>query len=446
MPADRRRHRGGLVALGIALVATALLLSGSGPVAASTDWSAVDLTGYRFGRLSPGSTVARAAGDQVGYEVPVEGASYGPWSFDVTADGAVWLLDEVNDRLLVWRHGPSSAPGVVRLPYRAAEDFAVAPDGRYYVDFKPGAPDPRLRYAFSASGALRWTAPLSREELFNTVLRFGPDGRLHQVDDAGWRPVVTAGGLPLPVAQQQTLAGQPLPGGRLLTTSASGTRLRAVITGADGAVVRRWRLDVAAPLEVAPSAATAAVLDGALLLPVEVYGEMSGTFRHELVVLRLSLRTGALLGRITVQGRGFFGDSITRLRVGPDGAVCELRSSPRTGIRVVRHPWPAVPTPVPTAGPTSGPTAAPPPPTRTVPPSAPAVTPSAPTAPVVDPPSTGTAAPAVTATGVEAADGWRSATARTGLVAGATVLLLAAGVATALLRHRHRRGRPPRGA
>jgi hypothetical protein len=52
--------------------------------------------------------VAKAGPNEVGWESPppgADGVTFGPWSFDVARDGSIWLLDEVNERLLVWQPG-----------------------------------------------------------------------------------------------------------------------------------------------------------------------------------------------------------------------------------------------------------------------------------------------------------------------------------------------------
>jgi hypothetical protein len=66
----------------------------------------VALGAHTFGALTPAqAVVARVGPGGVGWVQEQEGASYGPGSFEVAANGAVWLLDEVNDRLLRWRPG-----------------------------------------------------------------------------------------------------------------------------------------------------------------------------------------------------------------------------------------------------------------------------------------------------------------------------------------------------
>src|SRR5512133_2676276 len=98
-----------LVRAGVTLAAALALLAGTAPqpaAATSLAASPVELGVHRFGHLRPPDTVvAHADPDEVGFSRPPKGADgvdLGPWSFDVAKDGSIWLLDEVNHRLLTW--------------------------------------------------------------------------------------------------------------------------------------------------------------------------------------------------------------------------------------------------------------------------------------------------------------------------------------------------------
>ncbi len=103
------------------------------------------LGNHRFGHLrTPDAIAAHADAAEVGFYQPPKGAdglAYGPWSFDVAQDGSIWLLDEINHRLLVWQPGrPGHPAGKVALPVDPLErvaDFAVAPDGTIYATYVP---------------------------------------------------------------------------------------------------------------------------------------------------------------------------------------------------------------------------------------------------------------------------------------------------------------------
>ena len=95
--------------------------------------------------LPPESLVARDAtrtwqallpwGDaplQVGHSAPAEGNPEAPSSFAVTQDGRIWLLDQLNQRVLVLRMGANGMLEQALPPIPASlttQDLAVAPDG-----------------------------------------------------------------------------------------------------------------------------------------------------------------------------------------------------------------------------------------------------------------------------------------------------------------------------
>lgn len=65
----------------------------------------VRLGAHRFGRTrAPEAVVARARPNQVGW-LHEGGVNEGPETFLIARDRSIWLHDEVNHRLLVWRAG-----------------------------------------------------------------------------------------------------------------------------------------------------------------------------------------------------------------------------------------------------------------------------------------------------------------------------------------------------
>jgi hypothetical protein len=79
--------------------------------------SLVSLGTHKFGHLrAPEAVVASAGPDEVAFTNPAECAREGPWSFEIASDRSIWLLDELDKRLLVWAPGhPSASPCVVGL-------------------------------------------------------------------------------------------------------------------------------------------------------------------------------------------------------------------------------------------------------------------------------------------------------------------------------------------
>jgi hypothetical protein len=125
----------------VLLMAGVITIPAQSVAASATSPLPVSLGTHRFGQLAtPEAIVAKASPDQVGWWVVppgADGVSFGPWSFDVAPDRSIWLLDEVNHRLLRWQAGRPSGPvravRVADLPNLA--DFAVAGDGTIYVSY-----------------------------------------------------------------------------------------------------------------------------------------------------------------------------------------------------------------------------------------------------------------------------------------------------------------------
>jgi hypothetical protein len=218
-----------------AVVAGLAMLSASGLVrpalAATVAYTPVPLGTHEFGHLAhPDAIVAVAGADDVGWENPPEGNAFGPWSFDVAADGSVFLLDNNNNRLLLWERGrPGRIARTVPLPQdeiRGAADLAVGTDGTIYLSYLPQSPpDDRKRLrvcALSPTGKLLWTAPTDILYL-NDRLRTVPDGSVYwegtydskEPPNGWWTPVTTPDGDPLSLARQRagSTPYQPMPDG-----------------------------------------------------------------------------------------------------------------------------------------------------------------------------------------------------------------------------------------
>jgi hypothetical protein len=373
------------------------------PAAASSGPMPVDLGAHRFGHLrAPDTIVAHADADEVGFYQPPEGAdgvAFGPWSFDVAQDGSIWLLDEVNHRLLVWQAGRPDHPArSVRLPQDPLErvaDFAVAPDHSIYATYvPPPGPGPKtLRLAaLTSGGQVRWTAPTT-VEIFNAQLRIGPDQSLYVYGGQPgrrWTQLTTPAGRPLPVADQrrQTSPLQPLAGGlRLATSSPSASERRFTLSNEAGRILGDWR--VTSQDDLGAAAATPALVGGDPVVVMGISKETKSEFLYEYQVLRLA-RTGGASVRFALapDTRAVWGDTpITGVRVGPDGHLYRMQSTRTAGVSIGRYrldpaqpkpptPKPPAPTPPAPKGPQidNGGLTAPP---VTVPPAQPAAAPAA---------------------------------------------------------------------
>jgi hypothetical protein len=357
-----------LARAGVTLAAALALLAGAAlqPAAAtSLAASPVELGVHRFGHLRPpGTVVAHADPGEVGFSRPPKGADgveLGPWSFDLAKDGSIWLLDAVNHRLLTWPPGtldhPARTLALPGDPLDRVGDFAVAPDHTIYVTYvPPPGPGPKTMRlaALAPDGTVRWTAP-TIDEIFNAQLRIGPDNALYVFDARRWMQLTTPAGRPLSVADQRRRASaeQPLPGGLRLAASHQqfGGSWRFTVTD-QGRTVRGWQ--VTSRTELGAQGATPALVDGDLVVVLEVTQQTKSKFLYNYEVLRLSRTAGASVRfAIPPATRAAWGDApVTGVRIGPDGSLYQLRSSPTTGVDIVR--WsltPARPTPTPTTTP-----------------------------------------------------------------------------------------------
>jgi hypothetical protein len=350
-----RRLVPALVRGGLALAAgLALLLGGTVQQAAATSSALlpVPLGTHRFGQLrAPDEIVAHADPHQVGFYQPpkgMDGVAYGPWSFDVAQDGSIWLLDEVNHRLLVWRPGRPAGPArSVKLaePLAGTADFAVAPDHTIYATYvpPPGHGPKTLRLAaLDPGGHVRWTAP-TIIEIFNAQLRIGPDKALYVYGGQPghrWTPLTTPAGQPLSVADQRRRSSpqQPLAGGlRLAGSHPVPGEWRITLSDQAGQVVRGWR--VSSRTRLGAEGATPALVGGDPVVVFEVTKETSREFLYEYEILRLA-RAGGTSQRFAVApaARVNWGDvPITGVRVGPDGQLYQLRTSRTGGVDIARY-------------------------------------------------------------------------------------------------------------
>jgi hypothetical protein len=372
----RRRLATWLLRAGLAPAAGLALLLGAllQPAAATTTTivpSKVPLGTHRFGHLrTPDAIAAHADAAEVGFDqLPEggEGAVNGPWSFDIARDGSIWLLDQVNHRLLMWQPGRPDHPArTVPLPMDPLEriaDFAVASDHTIYATYvPPPGPGPKtLRLcALAPSGRVRWTAA-TINEIFNAPLRIGPDGALWAFDGLPaqvWTPLTTPAGRPLPLAEQRrrTSPQQLLPGGQRLTAThpAEGGEWQFTLADQAGQPRRGWR--VTSQTDLGALGATPALVGGDPVVVVEVTQQTTANFLYEFQVLRLS-RAGGTSVRFAIDPaiRAQWGDPpFTGVRVGPDGQLYQLRTSPTSGVDIARYSLQA------TAPPTTAPAPTPP--------------------------------------------------------------------------------------
>jgi hypothetical protein len=301
---------------------------------------AVDLGVHRFGHPSaPEAVVARAGAGGVSF--PTGEPCCGPSSFDVDRDRSIWLLDGGNQRLLVWRGAHPDAPRALRMPI-PTWDFALGAAGEIYV---AGHCRQGCVLRLSGSGKQTWQTPLA-DAGFPTQLRLGPDGTLYstRVSESSsvpwrgrsWTPLTTPNGKPLSVAEQRrrTLWGfQPSAGRlRLVTAFAPYNEERVALVDSSGRVARAWR--ITSRTRISPAlTSTPGFVDGDPVVTLEAQHGAGKSFQREYVVLRLA--PSGTRARLTLR-EAAWGEIVTDLRVGPDGKLYQLASSPQTSVSVSR--------------------------------------------------------------------------------------------------------------
>jgi hypothetical protein len=370
-------------------VSIALVLLGGPATAGAVDWTEVDLGIHEFGHLAvPDDIVAIAGPTEVGFENPQEGSSNGPWSFDVAADGSIWLLDQFNYRVLEWEPGrPDAASLTVPLPQeviRIAADMAIGPNGTIYLSFVPVTPpDDRemlMVIALSATGNLLWTTPTDIQ-YFNSRLRMAPDGSVYwegalDTDDSVvsglWTPVTSPDGEPLSLDEQRAGSGryQPLSDDLRFEAEEAGEGAEhewdfTLIDQNDG-VVGAWR--VTSEDELGGTVDEPGTAGGDPIVTLGIARQSADDYLYEYVAIRLPVGGGSP-EEISLDPNAAWSDvPVTGLRVGPDGALYQLRSDIETGVTIAKYTLGSLtePTPEPSPSttappePTGAPTTAPP--------------------------------------------------------------------------------------
>ena len=275
----------------------------------------------------------------------------------------MWLHDGLNQRLLVWQAGhPEAAPRVVPLPFFAAEnDIALGPAGSFYVTRLLRDPPRLLLYRLSSTGKVLWKVRLAGsyagDSTFalgsNSPLRIGPDGTLYCLvfmglagDEWGWMPVATPSGRPVAAAAQRLGTHwpyQPASSGlRLLAETYTPPNAdtapheqRFALIDRRGRVVRAWRVVSRTDFGGVGTPMTPRLLGHDLVVALPVTGGSGSAGKSEYVVLRLGAH--GVASRFSLPYAMWGSNLLPDLRIGPDGALYQLASSPATGVVISRY-------------------------------------------------------------------------------------------------------------
>lgn len=328
----------------------------------------VRLGTHHFGHpRAPEAVVARAGPSEVSFEDNQE-YHFGPQTFLVGKDRSIWLHDGLNRRLLVWSAGqPNTVARSLSLPFFAGDnDIALGPAGTFYAihGVGHGVSSYMALARLSATGKVLWQSRLAGKLAdatsfvvgSNSPLRVGPDGTLYCLagmyglpgGEPGWMPVATSAGRSLSAAEQRHRTRwpyQPMPGGlRLVSevytahvdTSHADTsphEARYALIDRHGRVVRAWR--VLSRTDINFNYTTPELVGHDLVVVLDATAQAKSTFNWEYSVLRLGphgMRTHFSLTRAV------WGDSVLAdLRIGPDGRLYQLGTSPTTGVVISRY-------------------------------------------------------------------------------------------------------------
>jgi hypothetical protein len=343
-----------------------ITIPSSGARAPSSAWILgralkVDLGAHRFGHVrSPEAVVARVAAGDVAWQS--DGVPFGPQTFVVAPDRSIYLSDGLNDRLLVIRPGAAdTVASSTPLPSGSADsDFALGPGGTVYVKggIGRGVDFQNVVYQLSSSGSVHWRATLAGDVRnsgsfligANSPLRTGPDGTLYCLagmpgrpgGEFGWMPVATPAGRPLSIPQQVRgthWPDQPVARGLRLVRETYTARpdtapreVRVALIGRNGQALRAWR--IVSRTDVNFGYATAELVGGDPVLVLDVTAGSAPSFKWEYQVVRLGPR--GVRAQFSLR-RAVYGDNILAdVRIGPDGKLYQLASSPASGVVISR--------------------------------------------------------------------------------------------------------------
>ena len=305
----------------------------------------IPLGTHRFGHTRGGGVVvARAGPEDVGFQT--EGSPFGPQAFTVGKDGSVWVRDGLNTRLLVWQAG---RPGLIarRIPLPtgtnpSTTDIALGSNGSVYAGNWDPEHQQLLLDRVGANGSRLWQSTLA-SEITNAALRIAPGGDLvfwpgspgSLGGERRWRTAAAAGKAVSTGGQERTTSwGYPVSGGlRLYSVRASARETRLALVDGHNRLVRAWR--VTSRTDVGIGMNTPEVVGGDVVVVLDVTQQTAAGFKWEYEVLRLG-KDGRVKAAFPL-ARTIYGDNLLAdVRVGPDGRLYQLGSSPATGLTISR--------------------------------------------------------------------------------------------------------------
>ena len=217
------------------------------------DSVSVDLARHIFGSTGrDGSRVAFASwGEGAGQAGLEHGRNLGPIgasAFDVDRGGSVFLLDQVNRRVLRWDDGSKLASAVPVSVNGTLADMSVADDGSIYVLETTAAPGRRPLVRRFDDGGRELVAVEAAERTPSQIRIENASPVVLGRPSHHWMPMVVNG---VPASQEQQLEhgrpGRRFGGGMEVVAARRGNEVRVAVI-ASRAVTRSWRVTSATPL------------------------------------------------------------------------------------------------------------------------------------------------------------------------------------------------------
>jgi len=285
----------------------------------------VELPALPFGAYRTGQQVLflpwGSGQGAAGLSAGEEAATLGPSSFAVGPDGTIELADVFHQRILEFRGGRLLAS--LDLPMSPQTDLAVGEDSQTFVasDFATG--ERRTRYTVLDAGGDLESFRTVPGAILAQIGTNGVSGYARTLPLDAWQPFPTGGD---PTGETDT--GLPLPSGGQLLRSVVGDSLRLGI--ADGASVAR-AIELRSPATLGDLAFAAPDGAGGFVAVVRVVTSAGDQYEVAHVGADLQVESFA------VPSHQFAGSmSEAQFRLGPNGALYQLRTSP-DGVHIVRY-------------------------------------------------------------------------------------------------------------
>jgi hypothetical protein len=277
-----------------------------------------------FGRTLRGRTVLYlpwgSGGSKAGLAPGHESQTLGPSSFDVDRRGRVYLADPLQQRLAVFSEGRPVRS--LRLTLGVRPDVAVAPDGSAFVADRSGSRVSIVR--IDPAGRPHPAVGLA-PGLLGEVRTAGPQAVVNVLPDDTWRSVGEHG-----LAGPPTV-GMPIGGGRHLLRVAREDRVRLATVGHEGMVT--GAVELRSKLRFGDLALAEPDGHGGYVVVVHVWRvEPAPADQYQVIHL-----AGGRVVRTFAVADGLFAETppLSRFRVGPDGSLYQLTTSP-DGMRIQR--------------------------------------------------------------------------------------------------------------